>query len=60
MTDVRVFRVEISVSEYNGNDEGFYNIKQTMETTKGKERLKETLDSIYFSTLKYLERRRLI
>ena len=60
MTDAKVYRAEIIVSEYNGDDEGFYTLKQTLEMAKGPEQLKETIDSIHFTTLKYLERRKLI
>ena len=53
----KIYRVEITVSEYNPNDEGFYTIKVNTEVAKGTNQLISSVDSVYFSTTKYLEKR---
>ena len=55
--DIKVYRVDITISEYNQNDEGFYTIKENIEVAKGPKLVAETLESLYFNTLKYLEKR---
>ena len=57
MVDIKVFRVDIIVSEYSNEDEGFWNIKENMETAKGHKQLISTLESVYFNVVKYLEGR---
>jgi len=57
MTDIKVYRVDITVSEYNANDEGFYIIKDNTEVVKDPKYVIKTLESVYFNTLKYLEKR---
>jgi len=57
MTDIKIFRVDIIISEYSEKDEGFWNIKENMETTKGKKHLIKTLETVYFNVTKYLEKR---
>lgn len=57
MTDKKVYSVVITVLEYNANDEGFYTIKENREVAKGPEHVLETLESVYFNTVKYLEKR---
>ena len=49
MKDIKVYRVDITISEYNQNDEGFYTIKENIEVAKGPEQLTNTLESIYFN-----------
>ena len=56
MVEVKVYRVDITISEYNLNDEGFYNIKENMEIVKGPKQLLITLENVYFNTVKYIER----
>ena len=53
----KIYRVEITVSEYNPNDEGFYTIKVNTEVAIGTNQLISSVDSVYFSTTKYLEKR---
>ncbi|KKN03520.1 hypothetical protein LCGC14_1106870 [marine sediment metagenome] len=57
MTDTKVFRVDIIISQYSDRDEGFWNIKENMETTEGVKQLTKTLESVYFNVAKYLEKR---
>ena len=49
--------MDITISEYNQNDEGFYTIKENIEVAKGPKQLVEAIESIYFNTLKYIEKR---
>ena len=57
MVDIKVFRVDIIVSEYSNEDEGFWNIRENMETAKGHKQLISTLESVYSNVVKYLEKR---
>ena len=57
MTDIKIFRVEITISEYNKSDEGFWTIKQNLEIAKGIKQLTKTLESIYFNADKYIEKK---
>ncbi len=57
MVDTKVFRVDIIISQYSDRDEGFWNIKENMETTEGLKQLTKTLESVYFNVAKYLEKR---
>ena len=57
MADIKVYRVDITISEYNQNDEGFYTIKNNMEVVKGSKQILKTLENVYFNTVKYLEKR---
>ena len=57
MVDIKVFRVDIIVSQYSIGDEGFWNIKENMETAKGHKQLISTLESVYSNVVKYLEKR---
>lgn len=57
MKDIKVYSVIITVSEYSANDEGFYIIKENKEVVKGPEHVLKTLESVYFNTIKYLEKR---
>ena len=57
MTDIKIFRVDIIISQYSDRDEGFWNIKENMETTEGLKQLTKTLESVYFNVAKYLEKR---
>ena len=57
MVDIKVFRVDIIISEYSNEDEGFWNIKENMETAKGHKQLISTLESVYSNVVKYLEKR---
>ena len=57
MVDVKVFKIDVTVSEYNKNDEGFYTIKSNLEIAKGPKQLTESLESIYFNITKYIKKR---
>ena len=55
--DIKVYRVDLTISEYNQNDEGFYSIKENIEVARGPDQLIESLESVYFSTVKYIDKR---
>jgi len=57
MEDIKVFRVDITISEYSQKDDGFWNVKENMETAKGKEKILNTLENVYFNTVKYIDKR---
>ena len=57
MPELKVYRVDITISEYNQNDEGFYIIKENKEVVKGPKQVIKTLENIYFNTVRFLEKR---
>jgi len=57
MTKNKTFKVDVIISEYNQNDEGFYIIKANAEVAKGPEQLVESFDILVSNGKDYIERR---
>ena len=57
ITNKKTFSVEIIISEYHSNDEGFYHIKKSYELSNGKKELIESFNEIVSNVRKYIKKK---
>ena len=55
MKEEKHFTVDLVVSEYHMNDEGFYTVKRNMEISNGKTELLKSFDKIVLEVRKYIK-----
>lgn len=51
----KIYRVSITVQEFD--NDGFWDVKTTLEIAQSKEQLEESLENIYNKTKEYVEKR---
>lgn len=57
MTSKKIYKVEMTLSQYNANDEGFYSIKNDFEIATDYAQLLESFDIVKNNILDYINRR---